>query len=997
MFTKEELLSITKSQEFIADYSVVQQGLVYNQAKQDVLFENEIVNRLAYFTEAILSSSNSLKEDGVDLFRIGAEISEVLSMMQSFNEITKKKLRFRAVLLYELANMPAIATTLMEEKDYPLLSELFCRRNQFRFLSESNENSILSDKRHFDFFELALSCDAFAYGEYAQGNANPPQAFASNVLSEISKEISLDFTPSELCSYEKIIRERFKLATRSNIAADLFDWIKKVNFPVELWQTQVKALKSGLLDRNYDSWGLASPTGTGKTFLTRLLIIDSLKKNSEAKVLYVVPSRALVYEVSSDLKAALEPLGFEVLALSAQMSQLLPEDENEFDEASVVVLTPEKADLLLRISQDTLNEVNLVIIDEAHHIEASTRGILLELYLWRLKRMLKHEVRFIFLSAVAPNIGDLTGWLGKNSASETVTNRATRMRAGVYKKIKNQAGKAEGWIEYSDGTKLKVVDEKMEVAQGKGLVQLCEKVRRNGPVLVVAKGKSTCENLAVEMQEWLRNKGVLKELSSEEKDSELFKRLDSRLEREMYPTVKMRELISNRIVYHHAGLPPRVRMAVERFIKKGFVDYVFATTTLAEGVNFPFSSVIVQSLITKETSYQKGVSPKYHPITPRSFWNIAGRAGRPGFDKEGQVILYEESLGISKVNLVMGDYLNPDPKGIKPVASALSESIKELSKRMQDDQISFTELDKIALSKEIPKKVKGTINLLRVGLVHAKAAKILDSPEEILEGSFAYRFLNDESKKFAKQLINQQSKILEVFFKSPGAPSEKMVAEIGLSIETIEELRNYVLNLEDWKIENLNKLFYGGQMNPDQVQYIVGPVSSRIAELEGEKLGGIYSDVVMNWLSGVPLSVVKGKSKHFTNTKLEDLIAIIYSRIQYLLPWGLYAMDSIIEEEAKKRGINYNNEVRNLSYLTDAGVPNFDALRLVNLDFERVDATRLTRKYNEKGGLNGLGVDIIGWIVHEDIRIIEQALKGFDNRRIDYDLPKLINVIRENN
>src|SRR5688572_10744947 len=104
MFTEEELHRIINSKEFLADYSVIQQSLVNSQALQNVLFAGEIVNRLGYLTEAILSSSELLRDSGTELFRIGAETAEVLAQSTFFEPVVRKRLRFRAVLLYELAN-----------------------------------------------------------------------------------------------------------------------------------------------------------------------------------------------------------------------------------------------------------------------------------------------------------------------------------------------------------------------------------------------------------------------------------------------------------------------------------------------------------------------------------------------------------------------------------------------------------------------------------------------------------------------------------------------------------------------------------------------------------------------------------------------------------------------------------------------------------------------------------------------------------------------------
>src|SRR5207249_12054633 len=84
-----------------------------------------------------------------------------------------------------------------------------------------------------------------------------------------------------------------------------------------------------------------------------------------------------------------------------------------------------------------------------------------------------------------------------------------------------------------------------------------------GSVLIVAKGKRECEKLALAFaagRTELPSDGGLRQ---EEFEGALVQRLDSRLEREMYESVPLRTLLKKRVVYHHAGLPPRVRTAVE--------------------------------------------------------------------------------------------------------------------------------------------------------------------------------------------------------------------------------------------------------------------------------------------------------------------------------------------------------------------------------------------------------------------------------------------------
>ena len=103
----------------------------------------------------------------------------------------------------------------------------------------------------------------------------------------------------------------------------------------------------------------------------------------------------------------------------------------------------------------------MVIIDEAHHIESGSRGVLLEMYLWRIRRTLGTQTRFVFLSAVAPNIESVVGWIGDHPHSLLLEQRATRMRVGVYR-IQGKGKKSRGEIEYSDGTSVVVVPTSVE-------------------------------------------------------------------------------------------------------------------------------------------------------------------------------------------------------------------------------------------------------------------------------------------------------------------------------------------------------------------------------------------------------------------------------------------------------------------------------------------------------------------------------------------------------
>ncbi len=996
MFSVKELETVVGSPAFTRDLALVRVTLARNRLGQGELFQVEAAQRLQYFVECVLTSAPTWTNgQSSTITTLAGEIAEALALRSHSSAEVTRRMRIRSALLFELAGLPAISSAMLQPADLiSPLREFFNREKLFGGLQADNSDKLpeLNGEVPEHVAESALASDVFSVGQFIQGFSDISTPRAAEFFFKLATELCLDLTATEVQAFSAIVQRRAKAATRANVDKDLFETLRKISFPTELWSSQAAAIHGGLIDPNYDSWGLAAPTGTGKSFVARLLIVDTLSKNNGKKVLYIVPSRALVYEVSSRLSEALKPLGIEVMAVTPQLVELQKDESQKTEESSVLVLTPEKADMLLRLGADFFTKLCLVVVDEAHHIESSTRGILLEMYLWRLKRVIpRGAVRFVFLSAVTPNIGEIAAWMGNSPGALVVEQRPTRMRAGVFR-IKGAGRGKSGWIDYADGTSIPLFTRDLKVGDKNQLVQLANELGISGPVLLVAKGKRECEKLAKLMLDF-RNSSEqpIKQVPEKETPEEI-ERLDSRLERELYPEVPMRELMKGRIAYHHAGLPPRVRIALEDAIRRGFVDFVFATTTLAEGVNFPFSTVIVQSLALREPP-EKGRPVRYHPITPRVFWNIAGRAGRPGHDKEGQVILFEPSLGLDKISFVIGDYLNPKLSATEPVRSAYLEAVDEIAKGIESGNLSSGDLEDRVLPINASKRVQGAINLLRVSLIHARASGVEATPEEILEGTFAARFLDTRLKIVAQRVFAQQQTVVTEFLADPDSPSKEIAAELGLSIETLSELKDWVTGLQDWQITNVQRLFYGGELNSKQIRYFLAPVAARMAELEGPRLGGFLSDVIVFWISGAPfISIRSGLESGSRYSRIEDLVAVVYSRIQYLLPWGLYAADCLLEVEARKRKIQYDNELMGMANLADAGVSSFDALRLVHLEFERTDATRLAREYRRRGGI-GTGHEIVGWVANTPRAEIEKIVRGRDKRRIDYDLGRTISKL----
>lgn len=989
MYRHEELVHVLSDTQYIHDRYRVNEGLIRFRLHGELVdFDAEIIGRLRYLVEVILASAPSWS--GISpLTQAAAEAAECLSLCSEVETDGRRRLQFRAALLYELGGLPNLARNLIGQLDLPpTLRQILSHEGPFSRLGSKTSPQVDHD---VDISVQALSTDAVALSEYQQGSETSFDAIAVSILYQVASGLSLGISCTELDAFKQVLRIRYEKSTRKNISdGPLLTALEAVQFPVELWGAQLQSLQDGLLDPTIHSWGLASPTGSGKTFLTRLLVLDTLIKDPQAQIIYVVPSRALVHEISSKLEEVLDVFGNTVVSVTAQIVAPSPEEQASLQSASILVLTPEKADLLLRIGSDSFGRVRLVIVDEAHHIESGTRGILLEMYLWRIRRLTQPGTRFVFLSAVTPNIRDLVSWGGGSFRAVSYAERGTRMRIGKYQVI--GTGKSRrGEISYVDGPIVPMVAHASQNKKDQ-LLDLVLALRGGGPVLIVAKGKRECETLAEMLRSRLAGASELQELSAEAMESKVFLRLDSRLEREMYPDILLRTLIRGRIAYHHAGLPPRVRMAVEDMIRVNSLDFVFATTTLAEGVNFPFSTVIVESLALQSPP-SEGRPARRQPVTPRVFWNIAGRAGRPGFDREGQVILFMPTLGLDALGVSIDRYLDGNIQNIDPVGSALAAGLREILRSRQDGTLDESALSEINISEYAEENVAGTINLIRIGIAHGRASSTIKGSNEILEDTLAMKSLSTSEVQASLAIIAAQDNVVSSFVAGPGGPSIQLIAEMGLSLETVNDLQMYIRSCENWQLEKMSGVVRHGEVNFEQVSYIVGPVAKRMAELGGRKLGGFVVSVVVEWLRGVPFSTLKA-FRTSRISRLEDLIYVIYTRVQYLLPWGLYAMDRLVEEEARVRGLRYENQIQSLAYLADAGVPNLDALRLVSFEFERVDAARISLAFRRERA-RGRQDDLIRWLVTKSKETLVAVVRGTDGRRIDSDLWDKIDNVRQ--
>jgi helicase len=379
----------------------------------------------------------------------------------------------------------------------------------------------------------------------------------------------------------------------------------------ELFPPQEEAIKAGALEGK--NLVLASPTASGKTLIAELCALKHvLEKNG--KIIYLTPLRALASEKFDDFKkyAAITKKDDRRIRIGISTGDFDSTDP-WLEKYDIIVTTNEKSDSLLRHRAKWMNEISLVIADEVHLLNDAKRGPTLEVVLERLMQV-NPDIQILALSATINNVDEIATWL----KAEFVNTewRPVTLKEGV---LLNDE------IQYKDGDARKIEKKTRDSAVNLVL----STIKSGGQALVFASTRKNSVTLAKkfagEVEEALSK--PLKRSLEHEADRILAAGERTRI------SESLAELVKRGTAFHHAGLGGGHRKIVEDSFRQGKIKVLTATPTLAFGVNLPARMVVVQDYRRYEAGYG------YYPISVLEYKQMAGRAGRPKYDKTGEAIL----------------------------------------------------------------------------------------------------------------------------------------------------------------------------------------------------------------------------------------------------------------------------------------------------------------------------------------------------------------------
>ncbi|HEY9311427.1 DEAD/DEAH box helicase [Williamsia sp.] len=349
---------------------------------------------------------------------------------------------------------------------------------------------------------------------------------------------------------------------------------------------------------------LSTPTGSGKSLVASGALYFAAAQGKRA--FYTAPIKALVSEKFFDLCAQ----------FGAENVGMLTGDASVNPSAPIICATAEVvANIALREGPDS--PIGVIVMDEFHYYAEADRG-----WAWQVPLIELTGSQFVLMSATLGDVSffveDLRRRTGRDTAAITGTTRPVPLDFSystrpVHETIEHLIAKDRAPVYVVHFTQLSA----MERAQALLSANICSRAERDA--------------IAEEIGDFRFSTGFGKTLS---------------------------KTVRAGIGIHHAGMLPRYRRLVERLAQQGLLRVVCGTDTLGVGINVPIRTVLFTGL----TKFD-GVRQRH--LRAREFHQIAGRAGRAGFDTRGFVVAQAPDHDVENARLVAkaGD----DPKKLKKI------------------------------------------------------------------------------------------------------------------------------------------------------------------------------------------------------------------------------------------------------------------------------------------------------------------------------------------
>lgn len=596
-----------------------------------------------------------------------------------------------------------------------------------------------------------------------------------------------------------VLRCVLKKFSRDNIWRSLrkidseFDWKEyaKHSYRQHIFSflpSQQDAIDKGLLSFE-GAFSLKMPTSAGKSYITELLIHYEIKRNPQARVLYLAPLRALSRELRDRFRKIHKGLGFTYATKYGGSAASIVEDG--LDDAQLLVATPESFMSIESYSQETLDSFTLVICDEGQLLEDKSRGINYEMLLSRLRQ--RNTARFLFISAIIPNIDDVNSWL-KGTDNHIGDSRYRPSKLLLAEALvgddkvdlfvsDGENSQAELYIpgfiskEDAQGEVLRYRDKKnnrWKISAKPCGCTLALRALKAGSVLLFTTAKTRgvgCTVLAKHLMDMVEN-GCFDNPQNYVGDQIQLDKLKEYASYQLGSDHLFCQVLAHGFAYHHGDVPQDLREKIERAYDKGEFRLIVSNTTLAEGVNLPIKTIVI--------AYAMDQSNPGNYLPNTRLKNIIGRVGRAGRERYGTVMVPVTYRNSRLVNTIK-EALNPDDSELEKMRGALFAMVEDLvNRKVINKDADINELLSVAsfsdaIDEMIIRSADGDVNEMDM--------------DALVSESLAYTLSGNEEKEVLKQVFTTRHNVLKETFEDE---RYQLAKSTGLNLRELDAVEEYI-------------------------------------------------------------------------------------------------------------------------------------------------------------------------------------------------------------
>lgn len=697
-------------------------------------------------------------------------------------------------------------------------------------------------------------------------------------------------------------------------AANFVQSVTRSGSLFELLPPQRAAIQEqGLLDVASRAVVVDLPTSGGKTVLAEFRILQALNQfeSDSGWVAYVAPTRALVSQITRRLRRDLEPIGIRVEQMSAAVEldsfeQSLLAAGGENDEFHVLVATPEKLSLVIR-NHKLARPLALLVLDEAQNIEDEERGLRIELLLATVKRD-SPAANFLLLMPNVPNAEELTRWLAAPDSGKTVSLGTSPWQpneriVGMYQ-VQKGLGRAGDW---SLQFETLVTTPKTIHLTGTHRVDGNRPIRANYSSAKGSLSRQTAAMAKVFSERgtsiavgrtipnvWSMAREIANSIEEQPSLPEEVSLVQRFLATEISSNFELISLLSKGVAVHHSGLSDEARSLVEWLAETNKIRVLCATTTIAQGINFPVSSVFLAT-----TSLPISPPKPQRHLSQRMFWNLAGRAGR----------INQDSVGV--VGLAAG----PNPSIIIDYVSRATQDLVSRLTTMLDEVDNAGSLLNLELIIREDQWSDFRSYVAHLWTERQNLDAVLADAETLLRNTFGYESLQlttNNGREKATALLLATRAYARVLADTPEAA--QLADATGFAPEGVLQAfaglgrLERKLTLSDWQPDSLF-----GDVGKTALPQLIG-VMMRIPQIRDSlqqiSTGGdaqrYVALVAQAWVMGKSIEDIANdyfmdsKSKSFTEAVTAACQAV-YRNLAIAGTWGLSALSKM-----PTSGINFN-------------------------------------------------------------------------------------------